>query len=632
MRSFPHIGVLFILSVLVVTGICVKTGVAQTNDRIARLIAKVNQGPGTWYTEAALEYYRRSADTPPDEIPRQQQNKTQALRSVRGAIQLAESGEAALPAVGVLVEKYPRIVHVISHRGIVYKPGMGSFDDWLSTKTMAAKNTFLLSSDLLEYATVSKCEAFITTRIHKKVIEGRRHSSGRRGDAVLNMDIVLVLNAGYCALNKITGEDPGDSRQAWEQWLQEHGGAKAFADSSVEPTGTVVSATGGKEFVKGAKYALTLQTGDEYTATVESIDDTSIIVETENGYGLQILKSLVADRELLQRPEDKQDRTASHYTFEELQNHAPEGVILELTLHSGRTLSGLVHSVKSNTLVLNVNDSHIPVTKDAIKRIARRQAQKEGGPDEDAVAAGQKRQKEPKITDSLFVKNPERDEYGKRLEDILLRGEIIDDSASHVIFRTEDGVRREIPYTRITRRIDNTKKDEMSEIERYSQPLFCPEGMVLVDLPPGAGDKPFFKVCIDKYEYPNKKGEMPTGDVSFTEAQKKCRQQGKRLCTVTEWQWACSGREGYDYPYGWTFSEEACNTEGIQDPEESGSYRSCVSKFGAYDMVGNKFEWVRGENGKPMLMGGPRSKCQSVSSGAGGKAKPQTGFRCCKSN
>ena len=54
--------------------------------------------------------------------------------------------------------------------------------------------------------------------------------------------------------------------------------------------------------------------------------------------------------------------------------------------------------------------------------------------------------------------------------------------------------------------------------------------------------------------------------------------------------------------------------------------------MGGYDMVGNIIEWVSASNGKMALMGGPYSKCQTISEAQNGDAKPQSGLRCCKSN
>jgi formylglycine-generating enzyme required for sulfatase activity len=156
--------------------------------------------------------------------------------------------------------------------------------------------------------------------------------------------------------------------------------------------------------------------------------------------------------------------------------------------------------------------------------------------------------------------------------------------------------------------------------------------MFFVDIPPGKQNRPFFKVCVDRYEYPNVKDAAPKINSSYDEARALCSKRGKRLCTADEWQWACSGLEGYTYPYGWNPEKEKCNTDGNRPPEASGVRSNCVSKFGGYDMVGNVFEWVTDGKKQPSVMGGPYSKCQTITGGVGGSAKPQTGFRCCKSN
>jgi formylglycine-generating enzyme required for sulfatase activity len=155
--------------------------------------------------------------------------------------------------------------------------------------------------------------------------------------------------------------------------------------------------------------------------------------------------------------------------------------------------------------------------------------------------------------------------------------------------------------------------------------------MFLVNMTPGRSGKPFFKVCVDKYEYPDKLGATPKTGASFEDANKFCQQQGKRLCTSEEWEWACGGMDGLVYPYGKTFDQERCNSNP-RVVEESGNRINCVSPFGGFDMVGNIFEWVTAKDGKPGLMGGPFSKCQTVSPGGSGDAKPQSGLRCCLGN
>jgi hypothetical protein len=197
---------------------------------------------------------------------------------------------------------------------------------------------------------------------------------------------------------------------------------------------------------------------------------------------------------------------------------------------------------------------------------------------------------------------------------------------------TPQGTQRKIVRERIIRVKRNSVDPLENTIEAYAKPLFCSENMMMVDLPPGKPGRPFFKVCIDKYEYPNQKGAMPMVNVSFDEAQNLCRMQGKRICSTEEWQWSCSGLEGYTYPYGYQIETEYCNREGNSRIETSGNRNKCVGKFGVYDMVGNIFEWVTDSIGNPMVMGGPLTKCETVSPGMKGQAKPTVGFRCCKSN
>lgn len=46
-------------------------------------------------------------------------------------------------------------------------------------------------------------------------------------------------------------------------------------------------------------------------------------------------------------------------------------------------------------------------------------------------------------------------------------------------------------------------------------------------------------VCMDRFEWPNRAGELPPVMMRFGEAQDECRSVGKRLCTEFEWELAC---------------------------------------------------------------------------------------------
>lgn len=64
--------------------------------------------------------------------------------------------------------------------------------------------------------------------------------------------------------------------------------------------------------------------------------------------------------------------------------------------------------------------------------------------------------------------------------------------------------------------------------------------------------------CIDRFEYPNRAGENPMIVVTYNESAALCKAAGKRLCTESEWTFACEGEEAVPYPYGYGRDAEAC--------------------------------------------------------------------------
>jgi hypothetical protein len=314
------------------------------------------------------------------------------------------------------------------------------------------------------------------------------------------------------------------------------------------------------------------------------------------------------------------------------------GATYRMNLTTGDALEGIVDSKNDTSLILDCKGSAYTFTAALISEytlLAAPAAQKSQSPQPAAV-----RQKDTAVAavpqavyDTVYVKNPETDEYGKARPDLLVVGKILRDDKSGVSIMLPDNQTIQYSFDQIVRIFRHSSEDsEEDHIKRYAKPLFCPPDMVLVDLPPGKANRPFFKVCIDKYEYPDRENVVPQVNVSFDDAQKSCEKKEKRLCTVEEWQWACSGLEGYKYPYGSVFEKDNCNTDGGRAIEPSGNRNKCMSKFGAFDMAGNVFEWVRAKDNRAAAMGGPLSKCQTVSAGGSGDPKPTTGLRCCKSN
>jgi formylglycine-generating enzyme len=167
--------------------------------------------------------------------------------------------------------------------------------------------------------------------------------------------------------------------------------------------------------------------------------------------------------------------------------------------------------------------------------------------------------------------------------------------------------------------------------------------------------------CIDRFEYPNRRGAYPWIVVSWYEARDVCSREGKRLCTEDEWTFACEGEEALPYPYGYVRDRSACvidrswrsvdadalsardgpramrELDRLWQGEASGERPLCRSSFGVYDMTGNVDEWtasVQGGERPSILKGGywgpVRSRCRpSTRAHDQDFVYYQQGFRCC---
>lgn len=147
-------------------------------------------------------------------------------------------------------------------------------------------------------------------------------------------------------------------------------------------------------------------------------------------------------------------------------------------------------------------------------------------------------------------------------------------------------------------------------------------------------------ICVDAYEFPNKAGEKPRNMVSHDVASSLCKQAGKRLCSVEEWQAACKGNSNSRYPYGSSYNQTKCVTDlrSAKEPNRSGFAEHCRSYFGMYDMSGNLWEWTStpAERDGLFLVAGGAWNTQNASSCNETKFSfyPQNeyafvGFRCC---
>lgn len=103
---------------------------------------------------------------------------------------------------------------------------------------------------------------------------------------------------------------------------------------------------------------------------------------------------------------------------------------------------------------------------------------------------------------------------------------------------------------------------------------------------------------------------FPVNNVTWCQAYAYCEWAGKRLCgqigggalaqasdtmaSQSQWLYACSDGGARTYPYGNTYSVQACGGQqsAMPNPEPVDFYTSCVGGFpGLDDMSGNVWEW-----------------------------------------
>jgi sulfatase modifying factor 1 len=164
-----------------------------------------------------------------------------------------------------------------------------------------------------------------------------------------------------------------------------------------------------------------------------------------------------------------------------------------------------------------------------------------------------------------------------------------------------------------------------------------------------AGNRVHKRFCIDRDEYVREGDSLPLSNVSWTQARTICQKDGKRLCSESEWEFACEGEEMLPYPTGYERDSTVCNfdktdlinpkTSKLRDLREPpAELDGCKSPFGVRSMTGNVDEWVWRDRTsgewRSALKGGwwmpARDRCRPATTAHGENfGGLQTGFRCC---
>lgn len=192
--------------------------------------------------------------------------------------------------------------------------------------------------------------------------------------------------------------------------------------------------------------------------------------------------------------------------------------------------------------------------------------------------------------------------------------------------------------------------------------------------------------CVDRFEAPNREGELPLVMFTFVEAEAWCAARSKTLCLDSIWRDACEGQAMTAYPYGDVHVPGLCNddetwlaydqqllngwpaaasnpqieslaqlfdeaesygaaaaaaaahVEALYQAEDSGSNVECTNETGVFDTTGNVEEWTRrADGGQPDFHGNlkgrywadTRTCAANILVHGDGFRFYEVGFRCC---
>ncbi|MBI3421877.1 MAG: SUMF1/EgtB/PvdO family nonheme iron enzyme [Acidobacteria bacterium] len=111
--------------------------------------------------------------------------------------------------------------------------------------------------------------------------------------------------------------------------------------------------------------------------------------------------------------------------------------------------------------------------------------------------------------------------------------------------------------------------------------------------------------------YPVGADKLPVTDVTWADANEYAKWAQKRLPTEEEWEIAARGTDGRVYPWGSAWADDLANVAKDEADKRQlapvGTYLRGQSFYGAFDMVGNAWEWTASDykeyaGGKPVTI------------------------------
>lgn len=172
--------------------------------------------------------------------------------------------------------------------------------------------------------------------------------------------------------------------------------------------------------------------------------------------------------------------------------------------------------------------------------------------------------------------------------------------------------------------------------------VFVPAGCFVANAPDSSAPQ---QVClnsfwIDQYEVHRSNNHIIVG-VSADLAQDSCADRGTRLPTEYEWMYAASGPSSLKYPWGDSFDKTLAHVEKTSR-SPGNYYADGQSWVGAYNMIGNVWEWVFTDNDTHVIKGfghrdsinnpsGPAKLSDGIYAGLEFDSRDATiGYRCLK--